>query len=129
MIVRKRLAGGGIIPGRPAQGFDEPQKRGQRRAQFVADIGHEIAAHLFGLFLIADVLKKAHGTTADRRHGDAVHDVLTGAGQNLTHHALLAPGKRRGDRRKNLGLAQGKTVVPPDDAAAQTAPAPPRWPR
>ena len=46
-----------IVLGRTAQGFDEAQQRGQRRAEFVADVGDKIATDLAGLFDVGGVLK------------------------------------------------------------------------
>ena len=58
MIARKRsLALGSPLAG-PLQGFDEADDRGQRRAQFVAGIGHEIGAHAFGVALFGLVMQQ-----------------------------------------------------------------------
>ena len=116
---QKTVARRRILPRRAAQGFDEAQQRGQGRAQFMADIGHEIAPHLFGLFLFADVLKQAHRTLPEGRDRDAVDDLMAWPRQDLPHGALLFAGDGPRDGLQNLGLAQGKAVMPPDDAAAQ----------
>jgi hypothetical protein len=49
MIDRNRSCAAGSSFARAAQRLDEAQNGGQRRAQLVADIGDEIAAHLLGL--------------------------------------------------------------------------------
>ena len=56
---QKAVAGRRIVARRTAQRFDKAKNRGQGRTQFVADIGNEIAAHLFGLLLVGHVLKQA----------------------------------------------------------------------
>ena len=46
MMARNFFARGGIVLGRPLQGFDEAEQGRERRAQLVAGIGDEVGAHL-----------------------------------------------------------------------------------
>ena len=62
----KPLGRGGVVPGRSAQRFDKAQKRRQRRAQLVADIGDEIAPHLPRLFQMGDVFETDQHARARR---------------------------------------------------------------
>ena len=39
----------------------------ERRAQFVRDVGHEIAAHAVGVAQVRDVVQHQHGARAPRR--------------------------------------------------------------
>jgi hypothetical protein len=55
MIDRNRSCAAGSSRAGPAQRLDEAQNGGQRRAQLVADIGDEVAAHFLGLAQMGDV--------------------------------------------------------------------------
>ncbi len=62
------------------QGFDEPPQHGEGGAQFMGDIGHEIAPHLFVPFPLGDVLSDQHafvGTVRDELQGQG--EILLGA--------------------------------------------------
>ncbi|EKD60314.1 MAG: hypothetical protein ACD_54C00818G0001, partial [uncultured bacterium] len=69
---QKPLTRGGIIARRALQGFDEAQQRGQWRAQFVADVGDKIAAHLIHLLFRCAVLERAKDALRPRRDADIV---------------------------------------------------------
>ncbi len=56
---QKTFTRGRVVLGRTAQGFDEPDQRGQRRAQLMADVGDKITSELADLFLFGDILKRA----------------------------------------------------------------------
>ena len=116
---QKAVARHRIIPRRPAQGFDEPQKRGQGRAQFMADIGHEITAHMARLFLIGNVLKQAQGPTANRRDGHLEHQILTGPLHGVAGNHAVTLRHDLANGRQNLGLAQDNAVVPPHNCRAE----------
>ena len=46
-----------IVPRRTLERFDEARQRGQRRAQFMAGIGHEIRAHALDLLFARQILE------------------------------------------------------------------------
>ena len=105
---QKAVPCGGIILGRALQGFDEADQGGQGRAQFMADIGHEIAAHLADLLLVGDIFEAdehAIGRTrrdmgAMDRIGHVLHPVLGQIARRLRQ--LLRAGGGHGIQHRGL---------------------------
>ena len=113
---QKTVDGDLIVARWPLQRLDKAHERGQRRAQLVADIGHEIAAHLGGMFAFGQILE-----THER--------AARIAGFHIAHmhlKAAVAPGLRgligdlarltvaQGglDRLEHIGLAQRGQEMP-----------------
>ena len=135
------LARGGIVARRAAQGFDEARNGGQRRAQFVADVGHEFRPHLPRFFQRRHIVEgedRAHSGVERRdRHvvkplprlarcdmarlrGHAgLHDSLDPVEKGwLTEHRRIVP-TQHGTTEKPLrsGIERRESLVRTDDGA------------
>ena len=64
--IQESLARHLVVLGRTLQGLDEAEKRGERRAQFMAGIGHEIGAHALDLLFARQVLENQENRRAVR---------------------------------------------------------------
>ena len=98
--VQEAVARGGVVPGRSAQRLDKSHQRGQGRPQLVADIGHEIAAHLLGLLdpgAVLDRHRSAPGAADD--HGPHRDDA-----------GAVAPLGRQGGAQPQDAFGRGRQV-------------------
>jgi hypothetical protein len=133
MIDRNRSRAAGSSFAAPRKRLDEPQNGGQRRAQLVADIGDEVAAHLLGLAQMGDVgeMQKKRITRGARaapphrprrtQRGDP-HPELRAAravGQFEPRLARRAVGLHRFDPAEDRRLPQDRGVAAPLDPVAQ----------
>ena len=116
---QKAVTGSGVFAGRAAQRFNKPQNRGERRAQFMADIGHKIAAHRVHLFAVRQVFKGAKHRLPNGGCGDAVDHLVAGAGNNMAGFGQLTAPCGGRDGRQNLGLAQHESMVAPHQTRTQ----------
>ena len=126
-------ARGLVVAGGTLHGLDEAGQRGQRRAQLVAGIGHEIGPHALDLLFAGEIAEHQQRGTAQRRHMD-----IEAAGQRHAHfelHAMrLGPADGgmhrlqqggRADRRrqmmaKGIGIESGAHMgIGGDDLAAR----------
>ena len=117
---QKALARRAVVAGGPQQCFDEPHERGQRRAQFVADIGDEIAAHLEG-FLHRRAILEGDEDLAARQPGAGrlKRDVAAGFGRQVLRDGAALGPDRLLDRVEQRGLAQDGDIVAPRDGPAE----------
>ena len=99
-------------------GFDEARKRGERRAQFMAGIGHEIGAHALDLLLARQVAQHDHARprpvaegrdmgleTPLHRHAQLVFDASSGSSPAIDGCHGIEHAPARGSRRKCEALA------------------------
>ena len=117
------LACGRVRARRAAQGLDEAHQRRQRRAQLVADIGDEIAAHLLGLLVARAVLDRHRRADQPRRPQGrdrhlAEHPPV-GRAQGDDQPRPLLPGQHGVQRGIHLGVAQHGDKGPPARHRAQ----------
>jgi len=123
---KKSLARLGILARRASQSFDKPGQSRQWRAQFVARIGDEIAAHLLGSFQLSDIVQGQHRDRVGVRRGAVdtgkmrLQLPLDRSGERKLDHPRCLAGQDRIGRGQHSGVAEcGREVVRPLDNAKE----------
>jgi hypothetical protein len=110
MIDRNRSCAAGSSFAGPAQRLDETQNGGQRRAQLVADIGDEVAAHFLGLAQMGDVGEMQKKRIAARRAPPRRPAPPSHPQRGDAHPELRAPALSANSNRASPGVPSACTV-------------------
>ena len=103
------LAGRRIVAGRPLQGLDEAEERGERRAQLVARIGDEIDPHVLEAPRRREVAEEQQRRVRRRERPDPHLEAALDRNALVVFEARRQAGAQRaGDAVENVGRPQGE---------------------
>ncbi|MDF1608804.1 hypothetical protein PZ897_11505 [Hoeflea sp. YIM 152468] len=111
----------GVVSGRVAQGFNEPHDRRERSAQFMADIGDKVAAHLLSLGDLCGILKAEQQQTGigNRLQMHIIEGVAAVFHNLVRYTPRLLIEQTVLDRINQLGVAQSGGEMPSRKVCAQ----------